>query len=98
MTNSNKLDIWGDSIEGKHDCFKCGEYYIVEQSTAPEQYKTTYCSSECFEKDSLDMKMAAEAEARFSTLDRCDTGAEDENYRTTRIGDFILKVKKEQKQ
>lgn len=90
-----KLDIWGDPVEGKRECFHCGEYYLIANSSASDAYRGTYCSRECQEKDTLSLKMAAEAEARF-TNHETEPAPPAEQEQELKIGDFRIKVRKEQ--
>lgn len=89
MGKPNDVDIWGNSTEGKRECFRCGTYYPLTVSTAPVDYQGTYCSIECFEKDTLELKMSSEAEARFNAHTEVPPTTE------LKIGDFVLKIRKE---
>lgn len=99
MTEQNKnepLDIWGDPIGEKRECFHCASAYYANDSDAPVDYQTTYCSLHCYEQDHLEMKMAASAAERVGNAISKDSEADSESeaYTTTKIGDFVLKVRK----
>jgi hypothetical protein len=79
------VDIWGEGLSEPRDCFNCGEVYRAEDSDAPIDFRTTYCSHRCYEKDTQQMKEAA--------VDESST-TEDTQYTTTNIGGFIIKVPK----
>lgn len=96
-----KLDIWGEPEYTPHECFKCGELYPVGSSTAPIDYRTTYCSIECYTKDHAVMEQASQERAKIidDSLIGDDPSPIDSEagYTTSKIGDFILKVKKPEK-
>lgn len=99
MGNDPKLDIWGEPEYSPHECFRCGEIYNLGESSAPVDYRTTYCSLECYNKDHLVMEQQA-IERSDSTHPNSDLRdpqvVEDDGYTTSKIGDFILKVKKKE--
>jgi hypothetical protein len=85
----NNIDIWGESLEDKKECFACGITYVASSSTAPPDYKTTYCSDNCYTFDRISMERAIlagkAATAKEPTIE----------YEVKQVGDFKLKVKKE---
>lgn len=89
------LDIWGNA--GDFECFKCGNNYNVGDSDAPLEYRTTYCSALCYEKDhvAMEQQIVANAVAAPSPTDNNPEG-ESEGYTTSKIGDFILKVRRKE--
>jgi hypothetical protein len=99
----NDIDIWGESAHDTKECFYCAAYYIPSDSSAPLDFRSTYCSQECYEKDTLEMKMAAEAEARFTShpLTKAPTSIETEipdiknseaNKKAAEKAEFRMKV------
>jgi hypothetical protein len=110
MGHSNNLDIWGNSPEDVKECFLCGSEYIAGKSSAPEEYRGTFCSEDCYNYNNEQMQKAIEAEERFaSTLKPKITRESDSksptessidsptspNTREVKIGDFVFRVKKE---
>lgn len=91
-----KLDIWGSPIEGKHECFYCGSYYFVADSTAGTDYIGTYCSKECQEKDTLQLQMAASAEERQAISSASSTQAQKVDNTEIKVGEFRIKVRREE--
>lgn len=108
MANGDiKLDIYGEPEYSPHECFKCGELYSLSDSTAPVEYRETYCSIECYTKDHLLMEQQIESERSTNPnpnpiQDSGDINSlnnpeiESPGYTTSKIGDFILKVKKQE--
>jgi len=94
LSNPN-LDIWGAALHETRDCFYCGEVYTGASSSAPEDFRTTYCSLECYEADTNKMKETqTKEEVPNATQESSDFDFENPNYTTSKIGDFIIKVPK----
>lgn len=96
MADSPKLDIWGEPEYSPHECFKCGEIYSISESTAPLDFRPTYCSLACYNKDHVLMEQSAKASPTVVLTEANNPEQESEGYTTSKIGDFILKVKRKE--
>jgi hypothetical protein len=75
MENINhtvKSDIWG---EPEAECFYCGTPYNPEHSTAPPEYRMTYCSHDCYESDHVRMKNTLENTNATKQSSASDSGS-----------------------
>lgn len=72
-------------------CFLCGYYYEPQQSSAPTEYKLTYCSEGCYLRDKEEME-------KYSLPESTNQVNKPEEPATTevQIGQFRIKVKKEE--
>jgi hypothetical protein len=92
--NLNNLDIWGESLEESKECFLCGSNYLPKNSTAPDEYKNTFCSLSCYDYNNEQMKKAIEAEEKLATLNFPESKPKLETNEV-KIGDFVFRVVKE---
>lgn len=72
------------------ECFWCGTHYERDSSTAPLEYRPTYCSQECYETDTEHMK-------NYATPKTDEDAKQEDSVATTevQVGQFRIKVRKE---
>lgn len=93
MADSPKLDIWGSPTRGAAECFACGISYKIEDSNAPEDYQSTYCSWSCYNEDMGALRGAATTAPEVATSEQIASAID--NVEEIKVGGFRIKVRKD---